>query len=233
MSVRARPGAPTLQPQAARPSSVVGIAQYGPGMQCRINEVSIHYVEHGTGVPLIALHGAGVDHREIEAAIEAIIPDDGYRRIYPDLPGMGRTTGTDALTGNDDVVALLADFIDHLLDQPFLLLGHSYGAYLARASQHGDRIGYSVWRCCVRSAKARATCRQRPWYEQMRMPTANLNPTSGRDSMTTSSCAHVRMRAAIASTWSRERRASTRPRWGASSPDGRLRSGRTPSGDRA
>jgi pimeloyl-ACP methyl ester carboxylesterase len=111
-------------------------------MQCRINEVSIHYVEHGTGVPLIALHGAGVDHREIEAAIEAVIPDDGYRRIYPDLPGMGRTTGTDALTCNDDVVALLADFIDRLVDQPFLLLGHSYGGYLARgiAARRRDRV---------------------------------------------------------------------------------------------
>ena len=44
-------------------------------MECRINGVLVHYVEHGGGVPLVALHGAGVDHREIEAAIEAIIPD--------------------------------------------------------------------------------------------------------------------------------------------------------------
>ena len=110
----------------------VGSPQYGAGMECRINDVSIHYVEHGNGVPLIALHGAGVDHREIEVAIEAAIPREGYRRIYPDLPGMGRTTGTDALTSNDDVVALLVEFIDHLVGQPFLLLGHSYGGYLAR-----------------------------------------------------------------------------------------------------
>jgi hypothetical protein len=132
-----------------RTSSGLGIAQYGSGMQSRINEVSIHYVEHGTGVPLVALHGAGVDHREIEAAIEAVIPDDGYRRIYPDLPGMGRTTGTDALTCNDDVVALLAEFIDHLVDQPYLLLGHSYGGYLARGiaarrPDRGPRSGFVV-----------------------------------------------------------------------------------------
>jgi pimeloyl-ACP methyl ester carboxylesterase len=58
-------------------------------MECRIDEVAVHYVEHGSGVPLVALHGAGVDHREIEAAIEAIVPSAGYRRIYPDLPGEG------------------------------------------------------------------------------------------------------------------------------------------------
>jgi pimeloyl-ACP methyl ester carboxylesterase len=99
-------------------------------VEYRINGVLIHYVEHGSGVPLVALHGSGVDHREVEAAIEGIVPA-GYRRIYPDLPGMGRSTA-DGLTGNNDVVKLLGDFVDHLGAGPVLLLGHSYGAYLAR-----------------------------------------------------------------------------------------------------
>jgi pimeloyl-ACP methyl ester carboxylesterase len=102
-------------------------------MQCRINEALVHYVEHGSGVPLVALHGAGVDHREIEAAIEAVVPASGYRRIYPDLPGMGLST-TGGLTCNDDVVMLIGDFIDHLGAGPVMLLGHSYGAYLARGA---------------------------------------------------------------------------------------------------
>jgi pimeloyl-ACP methyl ester carboxylesterase len=91
----------------------------------------LHFVEHGDGVPLLALHGGGVDHREIEAAMEAIVPRNGYRRIYPDLPGMGlsQTTG---LMSNQDVVSRLGDFIDELGAGPVLLLGHSYGAYLAR-----------------------------------------------------------------------------------------------------
>lgn len=91
----------------------------------------VHFVEHGTGTPLVALHGAGVDHREIEAAIEAIVPGTGYRRIYPDLPGMGHSTA-DGLTCNDDVVRLVGDLIDRLCGGTALLLGHSYGAYLAR-----------------------------------------------------------------------------------------------------
>jgi pimeloyl-ACP methyl ester carboxylesterase len=110
-------------------------------MDCRIDAAEIHYVEHGTGTPLVALHGSGVDHREIEAAIEAVVPDTGLRRIYPDLPGMGRSTA-DGLTGNDSVVALLGQFIDQVAGGRSLLLGHSYGAYLARgiAAQRPDAV---------------------------------------------------------------------------------------------
>lgn len=100
-------------------------------MQRQIKGVVVNYVEHGDGVPLVAVHGAGTDHREIEAAIEAVLPHAGYRRIYPDLPGMGATTA-DGLSCNDEVGTLLAAFVDGLGAGPVLLLGHSYGAYLAR-----------------------------------------------------------------------------------------------------
>ncbi len=112
-------------------------------MDIRVNDVVVHYVEHGSGVPLVALHGVGVDHREIEVAIEAVLPSggNGYRRIYPDLPGMGHTTA-DGLACNDDVVAVVCEFIDELGAGPVLLLGHSYGAYLARgvAAQRPDVV---------------------------------------------------------------------------------------------
>jgi len=36
---------------------------YGAGMECRIDETLVHYAERGGGMPLVALHGAGVDHR--------------------------------------------------------------------------------------------------------------------------------------------------------------------------
>lgn len=110
-------------------------------METRIRGVLISYAEHGDGIPLVALHGAGVDHRDIEAALEAVLPAAGYRRIYPDLPGMGRSTA-EGLTSNSDVVALLVDFIDHISDGPVLLAGHSYGAYLARgvAAARPERV---------------------------------------------------------------------------------------------
>src|SRR5690242_16219210 len=115
-------------------------------MDCRINEILVHYVEHGEGIPLVALHGSGVDHREIEAAVEAVVPHTGYRRIYPDLPGMGRST-SEGLTCNDDVVTVVGDFIGRVAEGPVLLLGHSYGAYLARgvaAQRPGTVLGLAL-----------------------------------------------------------------------------------------
>ena len=80
-------------------------------MECRINDVAVHYAEQGTGLPLVALHGSSVDHRELQAAVEAIVPRSGYRRIYPDLPSTGPSTAG-VLSSNDQVVALLGDFIN-------------------------------------------------------------------------------------------------------------------------
>lgn len=110
-------------------------------MECRIDDVVIHYVEHGEGLPLVALHGVGVDHREFEAALEPLLADSGCRRIYPDLPAMGHSTAT-GLASNNDVVAALAQFVERTAQAPALVLGHSYGAYLARgiAAQRPDLV---------------------------------------------------------------------------------------------
>ncbi|MFQ1000846.1 alpha/beta hydrolase [Modestobacter sp. SSW1-42] len=100
-------------------------------MVIRVGSVTVHAVEHGDGVPLVALHGAGVDHRDLEAALEPVLGGTDLRRVYLDLPGMGRTTA-EGLHGNDDVVAVLAAVVEQLAGGPVLLLGHSYGGYLAR-----------------------------------------------------------------------------------------------------
>lgn len=98
----------------------------------------IHHVEHGTGQPVLVLHGAGVDHRESEACFEpAFARVPGLRRVYPDLPGMGRSTA-DTLCSADDVLDVLLAFADEVAGGgEFLLVGHSAGGYYAQAmAQH-------------------------------------------------------------------------------------------------
>ena len=58
----------------------------------------------------------------------------GYRRIYPDLPGMGRTPAPETISSADDVLDVLLAFIDGVIgDQPLLVAGHSAGGYYAQA----------------------------------------------------------------------------------------------------
>ena len=104
-------------------------------MEATVRGVPVHYVESGSGTPVLALHGAGVDHREIAHALEPVFTAaPGFRRLYPDLPGMGRTPAPATIASNDDVLDLLLGFIDHTIGTgPLLVIGHSYGGYLARA----------------------------------------------------------------------------------------------------
>ena len=104
-------------------------------METRAGQMVVHYLEHGTGRPVLVLHGAGADHREVEACFEPVFADvAGLRRIYPDLPGMGRTVAPDTLRSADDVVDTLLDLADGVTGgTAYLLVGHSAGAYFAQA----------------------------------------------------------------------------------------------------
>jgi pimeloyl-ACP methyl ester carboxylesterase len=109
-----------------------------------VGDVPVHYVEHGAGTPVPTLHGAGVDHREVMACLDPVLgAANGYRRIYPDLPGMGRTPGPESMASADDVLAVLLGFVDGVIgDQPLLVAGHSAGGYYAQAiaSRRPDQV---------------------------------------------------------------------------------------------
>lgn len=104
-------------------------------MESQVGDVAVCYVAHGEGTPVLVLHGAGVDHREVEACFEpGLSARDGYRRIYPDLPGMGRTPAPASLQSADDVLDVLLGFATEVAgSDPLLVVGHSAGSYYAQA----------------------------------------------------------------------------------------------------
>jgi pimeloyl-ACP methyl ester carboxylesterase len=104
-------------------------------MQHEALGVPVHFAQSGDGTPVLVLHGANVDHREMLGSIDPVFGRKReYRRLYPDLPGMGHTPAPEKVGGGDDVLDLLLSFVDGVIgDEPFLLIGHSAGAYYSRA----------------------------------------------------------------------------------------------------
>jgi pimeloyl-ACP methyl ester carboxylesterase len=110
------------------------VSGYTSVMEVLVGDVLVHYVAHGAGRPVLVLHGSVFDHREVEACFEpALAPVGGWRRIYPDLPGMGRTAAPGWMRSADDVRETLLGFADQVVDGgSYALVGNSAGAYYAQ-----------------------------------------------------------------------------------------------------
>jgi pimeloyl-ACP methyl ester carboxylesterase len=103
-------------------------------MRCELENITIYYEQHGEGRPILLLHGWGGDHRPLASAMEPLFSQrGGWKRIYPDLPGMGQTPGPDWMTNQDFVLDALLAFVDSVIPgQRFVVVGVSYGGFLAR-----------------------------------------------------------------------------------------------------
>jgi pimeloyl-ACP methyl ester carboxylesterase len=116
------------------------------------------YGTAGTGPPIVFLHGWGVDDRAYEPALR-LLAAGGARVVAPALPGFG---GTPALTREEQSFAgyarWVAAFLDEVgIDEPAVVVGHSFGGgvAVAFAHDHPDRVsglvlansvGGSAWR---------------------------------------------------------------------------------------
>lgn len=103
-------------------------------MQIKLRNIDIYYEEFGSGRPLLMLHGWPSDHRQMVYDMEPLFQNrEGWRRIYPDLPGMGKTRGADWITHQDHMLEVVLEFMDAIAaGERFVVTGTSYGGYLAR-----------------------------------------------------------------------------------------------------
>ncbi len=104
-------------------------------MILNIKNIPVYYEVHGTGRPLLTLHGWSPDHRLMKGCLEPLFTerDNQWQRVYFDLPGMGQTPGADWIDGSDAMLEFVLAFIEAVLPgQRFALAGESYGGYLAR-----------------------------------------------------------------------------------------------------
>ena len=103
-------------------------------MECTVQGIPVYYETFGEGRPFLMLHGGYIDHRHMHYDLEPIFEKHpGWKRIYPDLPGHGRTPAPDWLVKQDQVLDIVLGFIDQVIgDKRFALAGVSRGGYLAR-----------------------------------------------------------------------------------------------------
>ncbi|MBK3495151.1 alpha/beta hydrolase [Viridibacillus sp. YIM B01967] len=122
-------------------------------MECKINNISINYEEIGEGKPIIMLHGFSPDHRLMIGCMEPIFRSrDGYRRIYIDLPGMGKSESAEGIINADAMLDIIIEFINKIIpDENFILVGESYGGYLSRGIIYkmADRVEGLLLTCPV------------------------------------------------------------------------------------
>jgi|SRR5688572_11112117 len=109
------------------PSEQVG------GAHIAVNGVRLAYSDIGNGVPLICLHGGmGIDANSLRVPGILELARRGIRLVIPDQRGHGRSSHSTPVTYTHDIWASDIHSLGRALElQPFALLGHSYGGFVA------------------------------------------------------------------------------------------------------
>ena len=94
----------------------------------------VYYEEFGEGKPILIIHGLACNIELMKGCIEPIFKKvNGYKRIYIDLLGMGKSNNCSLeYASSDKILEMLLSFIKEKIDKEFLLVGESYGGYLSR-----------------------------------------------------------------------------------------------------
>ena len=81
-------------------------------MEFTIKNTQVYYEFYGEGLPIINLHGFMLDHRVLKGCMEPIFPKrNNFKRIYFDLPGMGKTKAESWIKNSDHMLELSIEFI--------------------------------------------------------------------------------------------------------------------------
>lgn len=122
-------------------------------MEFNNRSVNIYYEIKGSGKPVIMIHGFSVDHTLMAGSMEPVFENHpGYKRVYFDLPGMGRSQCADWISNSDVMLDFVEEFVRSLFpNERFLLAGESYGGYLSRGllGRMADRIDGLLLICPV------------------------------------------------------------------------------------
>lgn len=92
--------------------------------------------EAGSGIPIVLLHGFGLDHRSLLPLEPTFERSGNWRRIYLDLPGATRSPAGEISSTQQVADAVLTEIRTRVGDEPFAVLGNSFGGMIARYIAH-------------------------------------------------------------------------------------------------
>lgn len=88
----------------------------------------------GNGTPLLCIHGFPLDHRSLLPLDRIFGLSGNWKRIYVDLPGMGKSSYLTGINGYSSVLDNIQKIIDEEIgSDEFAIFGYSFGGMLARA----------------------------------------------------------------------------------------------------
>jgi pimeloyl-ACP methyl ester carboxylesterase len=107
-------------------------------MIAEFERIRLNYQVFGEGMPVVFLHGF---HGMSDGMIEIFEPIfknlDGWKRIYLDAPGNGKSEAPDWIESTDQILQVVEEFLDEVVPgEDLLLVGYSYGGYLSMGLVH-------------------------------------------------------------------------------------------------
>src|SRR6266704_317469 len=141
---------------------------HSAGNYAAVNGISLYYEIHGTGKPLIMLHG-GFGSFEMFSTLSPALALN-HQVIGVDLYGHGRTALTDRPIRFEQMADDIAGFIDHLGLEKADVLGYSLGGAVALQTviRHPERVNKLV----VISTPFKRT----GWHPEMRTGMTSIAP---------------------------------------------------------
>ncbi|MCM1087982.1 MAG: alpha/beta hydrolase [Muribaculaceae bacterium] len=111
-------------------------------MVIKIDDISVNYIDEGTGDAILLLHGWGANIGLFDGIVKTLSPS--HRVVALDMPGFGRTPEPPEAWCVDDYVDFVIQFIERLQIDEVSILVHSFGGRVLFKMNARDNLPFVI-----------------------------------------------------------------------------------------